>query len=494
MKRVHGSRSGERGGVAIAFFLMLVPLVVALGVAVDLLRAYHARMALQAALDAAVIAAGADRARPDDATVKKLLQAYFDVNKPVTQLRDINPIPDVTPKGETVTYTATGIMDTYFMRVIQINHINIGASVEAQVAKEVPIHLALVVDVTASMENTPVGGVKKKIETLREASAELIRDILKTSNRSKVALIPYSGNVRLYPENELPSPVPAWIDPRSRSTSVCTKRKPNPTTNTCEPYTYDCDKDGRWTTNGCTGYRNCRLGDCIETTSVPSLWSGCIGPRVTLDPVTKGVTDIIEHISNPTDPKYQGVPRDTFQCSNSPVIELTDNETRLVGAANALRTGGDTYIPNGLIWGWNALQAGEPLDTESVAAFEAKDDGRKILVLMTDGMNSLAIRTSDGYLVKGNATQLTDVNTRTSDICTKIRADGIEIFTVMFDLPLLEGQTVVDKNSATYKMLAGCTTDDPTKTEKAYLANSHEGLLQAFRDIANSIRPVKLTK
>ena len=65
------SFSGREGGsIAITFALLLIPLLLAVGVAVDYLRAYQARTALQEVVDAAGIAAGADFTASDQAVIQ----------------------------------------------------------------------------------------------------------------------------------------------------------------------------------------------------------------------------------------------------------------------------------------------------------------------------------------------------------------------------------------------------------------------------------------
>ena len=62
-----------------------------------------------------------------------------------------------------------------------------------------------------------------------------------------------------------------------------------------------------------------------------------------------------------------------------PLTPLTADKSVVMSAANAMVMNGNTYIPAGLMWGWNVLTPEPPFT-------EARASGvRKAMVLMTDG-------------------------------------------------------------------------------------------------------------
>jgi hypothetical protein len=92
------------------------------------------------------------------------------------------------------------------------------------------------------------------------------------------------------------------------------------------------------------------------------------------------------------------------------------------------------------------------------------------------------------YLPNGN-TSLTlpwrdgsKTNTLTAQICNNIKAEGIDIFTVRFDVP--EG-TQIDN------ILKGCATDPTTMS---FSAQRTEDLLNAFRKISDALNVLKLVQ
>lgn len=144
-----------------------------------------------------------------------------------------------------------------------------------------------------------------------------------------------------------------------------------------------------------------------------------------------------------------------------------------------------TYIPSGLIWGFNLLSPGEPFaGAEGFDAANAKP--RKVAVLMTDGENTLRINHGDGRHVRfsGSATQqanqLAATNQDSLSICENMKAREIEVFTVAF--------MVTDSDAR--RLMERCATD-PSHYFNATDANE---LFTAFSDIARSLRVVRLTR
>src|SRR5262245_4401277 len=82
LPRLHRDRSGN---VAMMFALLVIPLVAALGLAIDMGRIYHVAMHTQGALDAAALAAGRVAQVEKTNTISKAsaaASAYFDQAKP----------------------------------------------------------------------------------------------------------------------------------------------------------------------------------------------------------------------------------------------------------------------------------------------------------------------------------------------------------------------------------------------------------------------------
>lgn len=466
----------EGGAVAVIFGLSLVPMIAAVGVSVDLLRLTSARMVLQASLDSASLAVGASKLT-DTQKIQALTQSYVTANAGSLDLQvtSLNVTQQQAPTGEKmVTVEAAAQLSTTFMKVMNVDSLTIRTSTVVQKASPGPMHLALVLDVTASMTAVPsTGGSRTKMQILRSAALELVDEVIATASPdTRIGIVPYSGNVRLYPAASLPSPVPGWIRPRSNTVNSCVQYSAWSPPN-CAVWV-DCVVDGVFRPNGCISHANCTR-TCLQTQQITNNWNGCIGPRVFELNGTTYTTAYLETIANPTAPPYPGMPSNAPECPTSVLLPLTNDWTTLRSRINGLAAVGNTYIPSGLTWGWNMLDENDPYPAASLTAL----GGQKVMVLMTDGVNSVGVRSPDGFLTPA-AFNASVVNGRTSALCQKIKDSGIKVFTVLFDV----------QDATTQTMLRDCATS----SSMAFVAEDSNQLVQAFRDIADMLRTVKILR
>jgi hypothetical protein len=134
---------------------------------------------------------------------------------------------------------------------------------------------------------------------------------------------------------------------------------------------------------------------------------------------------------------------------------------------------GDTYLPSGLIWGWRVLSPAAPfadgVDTTT------STDVRKIMVLMTDGENTMSPDYPYHWL-----TDKTLTNNLTAEACTNIKAQGVTIYAIAFGV-----------NSPTaIQVLKDCASGPP----QFYSAATGSELATAFSDIGKALATVHLTK
>ncbi len=201
----------------------------------------------------------------------------------------------------------------------------------------------------------------------------------------------------------------------------------------------------------------------------------------------------------------------------TPIVPLTSNETVVQANISAMRhwMGGGTNQAEGLAWGWRVLSPGPPFTEGAPYGPEV----RKVIVLMSDGENTNvgtdAVMDGDysaySYLgfwrnhAQGNAlTQLlfgvlhgvlpaqfrrninssnqyvTYVNNRQAQLCNNIKAEGIEIYTVIFR----------ETDTATVNMMRNCATS----TQHFYRADNAQQLSAAFDAIGTGIGSLRLTR
>ncbi|MCL6609200.1 MAG: pilus assembly protein, partial [Geminicoccaceae bacterium] len=141
-----GLRRDRRGAVAATVALVLVPLVIAVGLAVDLGRALAARTSLRTALDAAALAAAQESSPPAAvAAVERFLRANYEESR----WGALSTF--AVRQGElTLAVDARAAVPTTLLRILGVDEIEVGAEAEVTVGGA-NLEVALVLDVTGSM-------------------------------------------------------------------------------------------------------------------------------------------------------------------------------------------------------------------------------------------------------------------------------------------------------------------------------------------------------
>jgi hypothetical protein len=176
----------------------------------------------------------------------------------------------------------------------------------------------------------------------------------------------------------------------------------------------------------------------------------------------------------------------------SPLTPLNSNKDIVIAALNKMRSNRETYIPAGLAWGWRILSSQAPFSEGAAYSNEAV---RKVIVLMTDGSNTISIRdwsNKDNWIhtnkhdgevwihekTWGNAK--TEANNYTRALCKNIKAKGVMIYTIGFEI---EGE------SDTEALMRECAGNGGMY----YDADDETQLADAFRKIGQSLLNLRLT-
>jgi Flp pilus assembly protein TadG len=139
----------DAGGVALLFGLLIVPLLMAAGAAVDFMRKHDMRANLQEAADAAALAAARNVDLTDaelDALVSKIIAANYGLAGNV-----IGANVTRTDNAESVTVSITGEMATSFLKAAGVSTLALDVVSEAALAKTKEVEVALVLDYSSSM-------------------------------------------------------------------------------------------------------------------------------------------------------------------------------------------------------------------------------------------------------------------------------------------------------------------------------------------------------
>lgn len=514
------SRSGN---FAILSGVTMIPLCLAAGLAVDYSRHHSAQRHLQEMADATSLALAASKEQ-NQARLEQIANDYLAANRTDSRVREVQ-VASVVATTESVDVELIGSIPTTFMGIAGYQQLDVGASALAERATRGTVEVSLVLDNTWSMSDVDARGVRK-IDALKSAASGLVDQLLKSPDGGvRIALVPYGEyvNVGTQHRNNAWLSVPADYSQQTGSERVCTKS----TTRTRCVETKPSSTCTR-TVDGVTESYSCG-GGCArsETYTVPEyetcsggyttrnyVWHGCVGSRM-------GSTNRLGDRNASV--RYPGYVTQNAECLN-PIVRLTSAKQTLKDAiiGMVIQKGShrpQTYIPGGMIWGLHTIAPSGPFG-DGLAYDEENLRPRKVVVLMTDGDNTLLYNKNNGRAVVpskslkallGSERQVwrqeddddcdddddddescgaqsdplgsgpfKQTNEDTLAICTNMKANEIEIYTVAF---------MVDDPVAR-DMLKTCASSPA----HYFQASDAAVLSAAFSGIAQSLQVVRLAR
>ena len=479
-------KNNQSGQFAILMSLLSLPLLAAVGLAVDYTYAVQVRSRLRAANDAAALYAALHYKKtgslPTEANVHTFLDTDFKKSED-----DANPsISEFAMVGQILNLTTEVDAPVYIMGIFGHQKTRITAASSVTIGQDTHLQIALALDNTASMTKTagvsmseidptgallPPGGssggaTATRIEALKVAALRFNNAILNSENlknRSSIAIVPFATyvNVGLAIRNAPWMSVP---DDSGATGEECFQ--------TPEIIGYGACEDKTWDNDGVpVHYNYCPpiygpnlIKQCYTTGS--KSWSGCVGSRQ--EPM---------NISDPySGSKFPGL-MNTW-CSKE-ILPLTNDPVAIANHINSLWADGFTYIPEGVMWGWRVLTKSMPFQSDDAAANGKKL--RKIMVLMTDGenqaMNDLPDNPTNHLLSRQYHdaayfdSEVSRANLVTRNACEAAKKDDIEMYVVSFG---------TDIGAEAKQMLENCATD----SSHYYDATDAAKLVKAFDAIA----------
>ena len=194
------------GNVAIMFGFAVIPLVAAVGAAVDYTNANATKTAMQAALDSTALMLSRDASTLSQADLDAKALSYFTAlfnNKTSTTNITIKANYTATG-GSTVTVTGAGKMPTQFMEVVGFDNINIGTASTVKWGSQ-RLRVALVLDNTGSMKDDG------KIGALKTATTNLLAQLKAAASVDGdvyVSIVPFVKDVSF----DTSGGIAAWSD------------------------------------------------------------------------------------------------------------------------------------------------------------------------------------------------------------------------------------------------------------------------------------------
>ena len=388
--------TNARGGVAPLMAVVAVPVMAAVGMAVDYSRVNAARTAFQVSLDATALMLSKDAATESNGVLQSEATNTFNSLYSRPEVTDVAVTPTFTSSGGSrLTLNGTAVVHTNFLGIIGISQVDISA-MSVSTWGNTRLRVALVLDNTGSMNDAG------KIGALKTASHNLLTQLQAAAVHPEdvyVSIVPFVKDVNVGPANYNQS----WLrwDLWDAVNGKCSSTK----------YT---------TQSSCVSHSK------VWTPNAHSTWNGCVTDRdqnfdtTNAAPVAGSTLYPAEQYSS---------------CPAASVVELTNDWSALSAKIDTMTANGNTNQAIGLQLGWQTLTA----SPYTVPAIDPDYKYQTVIILLTDGLN-----TEDRWY-----TTASSIDTRQQKTCDNIKAAGITLYTVQ----------VNTGGDPTSTLLQNCATD-----------------------------------
>lgn len=356
--------------------LAFVPLMGAVGAAVDYSRANAARTSFQAALDSTALMLSKTAANQTTVDFQASATAIFQSLYTRADTKNIVVTATYTSTGGSkVTLNGTAAVATHFVSVLGYQDIDIAASATSTWGNS-RLRVALVLDNTGSMWSAD------KMTALKAASISLLTQLKNAAVSPEdvyVSIIPFNKVVNVGPGNVNET----WLrwDLWDAAAGKCSSSK------------YKSES-------------SCTSNGKVWTTASHSTWDGCVTDRDQNFDTTNAA---------PTTAST-AYPADQYSACPTAMMQLSNDWTALNDKITAMQPAGSTNQGIGLQIGWQSLTAA-PF---TVPAMDSTYKYQQVIILLTDGLN-----TQNRWYNYQSA-----IDARQEKTCNNIKASGITLYTV----------------------------------------------------------------
>lgn len=417
-------RRDERGAAALLFAGASIPLMLILVATTDYVRVANRRAEIQAAADSAAVALARLPYNTSDADLQARGKLIFDGI--VKQGGGYSTTSfSAARDGKSIAVQAAGNVQSAFGAFLQPNMTIRTKSVVAAGAKK--IELALVLDNTGSMAQ------RQKMQKLKEA-ANLLLDKLQAAARTpddvKVSVVPFATQVRM--PTSIANAPPSWV--RFSSTD------PN----------------------------------SLIRQAQPSNWQGCITDRAQ----TTNNYDTNDRAPAVAVQDSLYVATQCASTSQARLLPLTTDIPTVRNTINSMQPNGCTNVTIGAAWGLASLSDIDPL---SGGASFSNGETQKIMILLTDGLNTQNRWITDRGCSGASNGSSADIDARTRLACQSVLSAGNADSRIRtYAIRVIEG------NEA---LLSGCAGNGGSY----YNVQNPNDLGAVFQSIADEITRIRLT-
>lgn len=495
--------SRRDGAVAIIYALALIPTIAAVGSAVDLTRAMVVKMRLGEALDSAGLSV-AGTVGLTEAQMTAKAQQFFYANYPPDELGTVTSLT-VTPSGNNlVTVSGSARVDTSFMGLFGIHYLDVAVNVEVT-RESKGLEIALVLDNTGSMASNG------KLPALKTATMELINILFgdqNTPEHLKMSLVPFSQTVKVDTTQFNNS---GWMD----STGQASTAKLNFDNNKYAFSVWQSMSNKSW--GGClearpNGYEEL---DTAPSAGTPDTrWVPYFEPDGPDSSAYSGYTTYVTDGGSGNQDtrlrrssKYVGQNKTNpnADCNMQKILPLTNNKVTLQSYVNGMISTGYTHIALGAGWGWRTLSPTAPYTEGSDYGDE---NWTKAMVFLTDGLNTVdsnntwhkSTYTAYNYLIRGQlgttnaGTAETNQDTRTNTVCSRIKAEGIRIYTILLEEDASRARNLMESCASEDVSNSTANKCNNNASKLCYESPSSAELKGIFQDIAQDLSNLRLSQ
>ncbi|MDB5511005.1 MAG: hypothetical protein JWR08_488 [Enterovirga sp.] len=552
--------SCERGNIATIFALTFVPVLFLVGAAVDYSGATNLKSRLQSATDGANMQLCLMGGSPTQTQLNSAAQTYMQSYMGSLGFTVESVVLSTNPRQVQLATSAN--FSTAIMRAINSSFATMVVKASAKCFSEQQnFEIALVLDNTGSMLNA--SGGQSKLQAMKTAATNFVNSIFTDpamAGKTKMSLVPFAATVAVNPAtyrnaswidqngqaahhwsflqggaasaaafaaygvksrfdvfNQLKASVAAW------DWNGCFEAPPYPL-NTQDGAPTLSNKDSYYVPlfapdeSGAGGEYQHNSGGTTVTSLNSYMDDWPYSPLAPPLPACTATTDEATRTGQackyvqPTNTRTtmggygmggSAVGPNT-SCTTRPLTRLTTSQSTLTSEISALAANGRTNIHEGFMWGWRTISPnsvfadGAPYGT----AFNSK-----IIVLMTDGMNTWPANTANptlksaysayGFFTNPDGssanTRLPPANANPTDgragidgltlaACQNARSAGVTIFTIGFSV---SGDPIDQQGLNLLRDCAG-------NSSRAFVATDSSTIDQVFQQIAQSIGRLRL--
>lgn len=438
-------RKDTDGSILPLFAITLLLSIVIAGAGVDYSRAINNREQMAHALDAAAltVAAKLSTSVMTDAEINTALQDAFSANIKGMELESSaisNLNHTIDADNGVIEVWSTVSVPTHFMKLggAGLETLDVGVKTEVNYSK-FDVELALVLDVTGSM--------RRDIDTLQEASMDLLNTLIpegtsSSDSKVRISVVPYSQGVNLGTYANAVTNGQAWND--------CATERAGEAQYSDDAYNYIPDNSSLVSTT----YFGAGTGNCP---------------------------------------------------SGAELLPLTNKRQDIKDTIEDLDDGGGTAGQTGIQWGWYTLSPNwaNLWPTASDPGTYEDDEILKFAIIMTDGDNNryydLDVEVCDWEYSYSHGWQYecgidsgwseigeyegynNESSKRARKLCEAMQTSGITVYGIYFGS---------NSSAAGAKVMSDCASNDST----FYMATSSDDLINAFGNIAKKIQSIYLAK